>query len=682
MIRKYRLGTPFPTESVIKNIEAESGAIPYLKISEGDPVSFSYELAKEDIVYGLGENVRGINKRGWLYRSKNSDEPNHSEEKNSLYAAHNFVIISGKETFGLFIDYAGILTFDVGYTHLDELKITPSDNNLDLYFIEGDSLPDIVKQFRGLIGRSYIPPKWAFGLSQSRWSYYTADEVREVARRYRENHLPIDSICLDIDYMERYKDFTVDPEAFPDLPKLASDLKEMGIKLVPIIDAGVKIEDGYDVYEEGVKNNYFCKREDGSNFVAGVWPGRVHFPDFLQPEARKWFGHKYKVLIDQGVEGFWNDMNEPAIFYSEEHLKEVFEEIDRLKTQEIDIDAFHHFKALVADINNNDDDYKRFYHNVNGEMVRHDKIHNLYGYNMTRAAGESFEELYPDKRVLIYSRSSCIGMHRYAGIWCGDNNSWWSHILVNLKMQASLNMVGILFCGSDIGGFQKDTTEDLSLRWHALGAFTPLMRNHASYGTRMQEAYQFDNIDMFRRVIGVRYALMPYIYSEFMKAALNDGMYAQPLSFVYPEDSFARGVEDQLMIGESIMIAPVYTQNADGRYVYLPERMKLYKFKGIDQITSEILEKGHHYITVDLDEVILFVRPGHMVPYCEGGECLDTQDESQLRLLEFVETEPASYLLYHDDGLSRDYANPKNYTTIILSPDGKKSTSDNSITLL
>ena len=185
---------------------------------------------------------------------------------------------------------------------------------------------------------------------------------------------------------------------------------------------------------------------------------------------------------------------------------------------------------------NNHEDYKRFYHNVNGEQVRHDKVHNLFGYNMTRSAGEAFERISPDKRILMFSRSSYIGMHRYGGIWTGDNCSWWSHILLNLKMMPSLNMCGFLYTGADLGGFGANTTRDLLLRWLALGVFTPLMRNHAALGTREQEPYQFEHIEDFRNVIGVRYRLVPYLYSEYMKSSLNDDMYFIPLAFVYPDD--------------------------------------------------------------------------------------------------------------------------------------------------
>ena len=333
MIYKKQYGHPFDTESVVGSFAPAMETIPYLT---REPDGFSYAMDPQDILYGLGENIRGINKRGWVYESKCSDDPNHTENKSSLYGAYNFMIVSGKATFGFFIDYPGKVTFDCGYTDLDTLRVTVVEENYDLYIIEGESPTDIVHQFRQLVGRSYIPPKWAFGATQSRWSYMNEDEVREVVANYRTNNMPLDAVVLDIDYMERYKDFTVDEQRFPHFADFAAEMKAQGIRLVPIIDAGVKIEDGYDVYEEGVKNGYFCTNQDGTPFVAGVWPGRVHFPDMLNPEARAWFGSKYKILLNQGIEGFWNDMNEPAIFYSEETLKKTEERLDlinHLKTK-------------------------------------------------------------------------------------------------------------------------------------------------------------------------------------------------------------------------------------------------------------------------------------------------------------------------------------------------------------
>ncbi len=651
MIRKFTIGNPIPTDSVVKEIPAAEGSIPYFSINdEGKELSLALE--KNDKIFGLGETVRGMNKRGWLYISNNSDDPNHTENKNSLYASQNFfVVFSGYRQFGVYVDTPGKVSFDIGYTKLDKLTVSFEDFDADIYIVDGESVLDIVGQFRQIIGRSYIPPKWAFGFGQSRWSYMTADEVREVADKYQEAGIPLDMIYLDIDYMERYKDFTIDESVFPKFPEFVEEMRKRGIHLVPIIDAGVKIEEGYDVYEEGVEKGYFVKKENGENLVAAVWPGKVHFPDFLNDEARAWFGNKYKVLLDQGIDGFWNDMNEPAIFYTQDHLEEVFDQIEDYKGKNLDVKSFFAFKDLVGSIDNYPEDYRRFYHEYKGRKIRHDKVHNLFGYNMTRAAGEAFERLSPDKRILMFSRSSYIGMHRYGGIWHGDNHSWWSHLLLNIQQMPAVNMCGFLYTGADIGGFGSDTTEDLLLRWTAFGIFTPLFRNHSAMYTRRQELYLYENVPVFRNFVRLRYALIPYLYSEFMKAALNDRMLFKPLCFEYNDDRSAC-VEDQLLLGESIMLAPVYTQNAEGRYVYLPEDMKLVRFRAFDDYDEEVMSAGDHYVRARLDEILVFVRKGHVLPLAKPEKGMDAVDASDISFI-CCDAEPESYELYTDDGESR-----------------------------
>lgn len=573
MIQKYVYGHPFPTDAVVKEIETAKEPLPFFETDNQG--SFTYTLAEDDIVYGLGEQIRGINKRGWQYVSWNYDNPNHHEDTRSLYGSHNFIIVCGKVTFGAFFDYPGKMEFDIGYTRRDTMQIKAAKNDLTVYIITGENEKDIVKQFRGIIGRSYIPPLWAFGYGQSRWGYKNEADIREVAAKYKAAGIPLDSIYLDIDYMERYKDFTVDEERFPDLKGLAADMQAEGIHLVPIIDAGVKIEDGYSVYEEGVEKNYFCKNAEGGDFVGAVWPGRVHFPDFLQPEARDWFGKKYAVLTEQGIDGFWNDMNEPAIFYTEDRLADTCAEIEKLTAGNMGIDEYFAFTGMVAGLNGNIGDYDKFYHNVNGQMVKHSEVHNLYGMNMTRSANEALREICPDKRTLFFSRSSYVGAHRYGGIWQGDNKSWWSHILQSMQQLPALNMAGFLFTGSDTGGFGCDTTEDLMLRWLQYSLFTPLFRNHSADGTREQELYRFSNADAAGNMIRIRYSLVPYLYSEFLKAALQDEMMFRPLAFDFADDADAKQVDDQLLLGNELMIAPIYKQNAKGRYVYLPEEMML-----------------------------------------------------------------------------------------------------------
>lgn len=689
MIQKYVYGHPFSTEAVVAEVPMGEGAPVFGSINTEKGFCFTYIMEETDIVYGLGEANRGLNKRGYCYISDCTDDPNHTEDKRSLYGAHNFIMVAGKKTFGLFFDYPSAVTFDIGYTRMDTLQVSCGDADLNLFVIDGDSPYDIVKQFRKIIGRSYIPPKYAFGFGQSRWGYKTKEDFRKVAAGYRDNKLPLDMIYMDIDYMQDFKDFTLNEKNFPDFPAFVKELKDQNIRLIPIIDAGVKVEEGYDVYEEGVKNRYFCQREDGSDFVAAVWPGDTHFPDVLNTEARTWFGDKYRVLTDQGIEGFWNDMNEPATFYTPEGIAELKEiakhflenengaggatagelavapdpkgEKDENRPDAAADTSVWSLMGKIGGLANSKEDYRRFYHNMDGERVRHDKVHNLFGYYMTRAAGEAFERIDPEKRFLMFSRSSYIGMHRYGGIWMGDNKSWWSHILLNLKMLPSLNMCGFLYTGADLGGFGADATRDLVLRWMALGVFTPLMRNHAAAGTREQECYQFENVEDFRHVIGVRYRLVPYLYSEYMKAALNDDMYIKPLAFVYPEDPMAVQVEDQMMLGNEIMIAPVYTQNARGRYVYLPEEMKFVKFLPDGTISEEVLEKGHHYVEIALNEVPLFIRGGKCIPLAETAEYVDALDTEHLDMLGY---EGAEYTLYEDDGVSKEYDKAENYRTV------------------
>lgn len=661
MVQKYVYGTPFETEAVTTGPKAVSGFPAYGTVRLDNGFCFSYTLAADDIVYGLGEANRGINKRGYCYISNCTDTPEHTEDLRAFYGAHNFIIVSGRQTFGLFFDYPSKITFDIGYTRMDTLTVTCGEADLYLYVIEGGTPYDIVKQFRQLIGRSYIPPKFAFGYGQSRWGYRTKEDYREVADGYRKNHIPIDMIYMDIDYMQDYKDFTLNEENFGDFPEFVKEMKDQNLRLIPIIDAGVKIEQGYEIYEEGVKNRYFCQREDGSDFVAAVWPGDTHFPDVLNPEARKWFGDKYRILTDQGIEGFWNDMNEPAIFYTPEGVQRVSGTVQDFLQDTQGKTSFFEMKGAVLGISHSQEDYAAFYHQADGGRVRHDKVHNIFGYHMTRAAGEAFERIDPGRRFLIFSRSSYIGMHRYGGIWTGDNKSWWSHLLLNLKMMPSLNMCGFLYTGADLGGFGADTTRDLMLRWLALGVFTPLMRNHSALGTRKQECFRFEDVEDFRHVIEVRYRLIPYLYSEYMKAALSDDLYFKPLAFVYPEDAHVTQVEDQLMLGNEIMIAPVYTQNAAGRYVYLPEEMKFVKFLADGTLYEEILPAGHHYVDIALNEVPLFIRKGRCIPLAAPAEHVAALDTAHMAMIGYPDSE---YVLYEDDGFHKDYDNPANWRSL------------------
>ena len=664
MIQRFCFGHPFPTGSVVDVPPSAEGEVPFLT-PDGD--GWRFTLAEDAVVYGLGEMPRGINKRGWHYIANNTDESHHGEDKLSYYGAHNFLLIRnglGGDCFGVFVDFPGKVYYDIGYTDHDTLRFHTEEPNYDLYILTGKNERSICKAFRKLIGQSYIPPKWAFGFAQSRWGYKTEADVREIAAQYRKNHLPLDMICMDIDYMQDYADFTINKERFPDLKKLSDDLKADGIRLVPIIDAGVRIDTEDLTCQEGLEKDYFCKKADGTPFVAAVWPGKAYFADFLRPEVREWFGSRYHVLTDLGIEGFWNDMNEPALFYSPERLKKVLDDAAALREKEnIVQEEFFPFIHEVMGLMNSPEDYASFYHEVDGKSIRHDRVHNLYGGNMTRAAGEAFAHLRPGKRTLMYSRSSFIGSHRYGGIWLGDNNASWGQLLANIQLMPNVQMCGFLYTGADLCGFGGDTTPDLALRWLELGIFTPLMRNHAAAGTREQEYFRFAaQMPAFRKMLELRYALLPYLYSEFMKAALEDGSYFRPLAFDYPEDADALHVEDQLLLGEGLMVAPVYTQNAVGRHVYLPEPMKLLRLRSVNDYDEEILPAGHHYLPCSLDEVLLFLRPGKVVPVAAPAETTAQLDEEHLTLWSYLPNgTPGFYRMYTDDGVTTDYDRPEHW---------------------
>nr|WP_154276071.1 TIM-barrel domain-containing protein [Faecalibacterium prausnitzii] len=666
VIQRFSFGHPFPTQSVVLSLPAESGPVPFLT---PDSTGWRFTLSEQAAVYGLGEMPRGINKRGWHYITNNTDESRHSEDKLSFYGSHNFLLVrDGSTCFGLFVDFPGKVYYDIGYTRHDLFSFHTETPDYDLYLLSGGNENAICKEFRTLIGRSYIPPRWAFGLAQSRWGYKTEEDVREVARQYKEHDLPLDMICMDIDYMQDYADFTVNKERFPDLAKLSADLKAQGIRLVPIIDAGVRIDPNDPTCTEGVEKGYFCKKADGTPFVAAVWPGKAYFADFLRPEVREWFGHKYKALTDCGIEGFWNDMNEPSLFYSPERLRAFLNDMAALREKD-NIEQEEFFLRVVGGamgLMNSPADYASFYHEVDGQKVRHDQVHNLYGGSMTRAAGEAFADLRPGQRTLLYSRSSFIGSHRYGGIWLGDNNSSWAQLLANIQMMPSVQMCGFLYSGADLCGFSSDTTPDLALRWLEFGLLTPLMRNHSAVGTRMQEYYCFPEVlPAVRNMIRLRYALLPYLYSEFMKAALENTSYFRPLAFDYPDDPDAREVEDQLLLGEGLMAAPVYVQNAHGRHVYLPEPMKLLRLRAVDDYDEEILPAGHHYIRCALDEVLLFLRPGHIVPVAQPANNTSELDDASLTLWSFLpDGESAEYRMYRDDGVTTEYEKKEHWKTL------------------
>jgi alpha-glucosidase len=637
MIRMTVFGDPIDTGAITQNVDTTQEIAHFLLENDGDSLTFTCPLSPDDVVWGLGETMGRVNKRGGRYISFNTDTADHSDSNPSLYASHNFLIVDGEAPFGVFFDTPARTIFEIDYRGSGQIRVVCQTQDLRLYQLEGESAYAIAKAFNRAIGRAYLPPLWAFGYGQSRFGYASAEDFREVARMHRENRVPLDWICMDIDYMDRFIDFTFDKKRIPDPAGLVKDMAEQNIRLVPIVDAGIKVEPGDPVYEEGVKGGYFCRNREGGFFQAGVWPGLTHFPDFLNEKAREWFGNQYKFYTDLGFEGFWNDMNEPAIFYSEydKGPKKLKMFLGML------------FPARMEQTRRTNllRDYKSFFHQVRGKRLRHYDVHNLFGAMMTRSSSEGLARLLPH-RFLLFARSSYIGAGRYGGVWTGDNSSKWEHLMLNLRHMPSLNMCGFLYSGADTGGFMGNCTRELLLRWLAVSVFTPLMRNHCGKFLRDQEVYRFGDVEAFRGIIALRYRLLPYLYSEYMKAALTGDLFIRPLGFEYPE---AKEIEDQLLVGESIMMAPIVREGQTRRRVYLPENMTCVRWDG-KNFTCTPMEKGDREITAELHEVVFFIRKGCLVPIGRELQSTAEADFNDLTLLGDGE----SYALYTDDGLCRD----------------------------
>ncbi len=685
-IQLYRNGHPIETGAVVelpKQVEKNGRSIEALSFFKqtitAETITLSYGFEKEDMVIGLGETVKGLNKRGSELVAFCADEPEHLPNKKSLYGAHNFFVVLGKVATGFFIDFPGTIHYDIGFTHKDVFDIKINGTDVAIYKFEAPTLKEVTHLFLSIIGQSYVPPKWGFGYQQCRWSYETADDIRRIGKDMREANIPCDTIYLDIDYMERFKDFTTCDDKFPDFENFVSEMKDQGFRLIPIIDAGVKIEEGYDVYEEGIRDNHFCVNDEGKPFVAAVWPGLVHFPDFFKEETRQWFGDKYKVLTDVGIEGFWNDMNEPAIFYTPKRLKAFYDHVEKSKEKPLDIYSFFDLKGEAESLSSSPEDYRSFYHEVGGELVRHDKVHNLYGYFMTQSAAQGLEAIDADKRFLLFSRASYVGMHRYGGIWMGDNDSWWEHIELSMKLLPAINMCGFMYTGPDTGGFQSDASGELLIRWMQFSIFAPLLRNHAALSSRDQEPFSFEEAttETLKNIIELRYSLIPYLYSSYMKAALERSVYAANLIMAY-NDKRTREIEDQLLIGDSLMIAPIYKQNRTGRMVYLPEDMLLWNTKGTAVDSLEVMLAGDHFVPITLAEVPLFIRPDRGIILGSVAETVEQVDATQLTFLGYMKTGiEESY--YDDDGLTKAYQqNQSQETTIrvLQSDEGPKASVD------
>jgi alpha-glucosidase len=604
-----------------------------------DAFALYRKIGANDAVYGLGEKAGRQNRRGRSFTLWNTDvlnpdasgeftqglartdprSDNTSSEFDPFYISIPFFYAQTDETsavMGSFVDnpYRGFYDF----TGQSEYQIHFDGGQYTEYILAGPSIADILEKYTELTGRAELPPMWALGYHQCRWHKYTQAEVLELGAKHRELDVPLDTLWLDIDYMDGYRVFTWNNELFPNPSAMLAELAADKLGVITIIDPGVKHDPGYAVHDDGVAKDVFARTAGGGNYIGQVWPGDTLFPDFTKPETREWWGALNAEHVRSGLAGIWNDMNEPA-------------------TGNIKPGAM------------------RF---TDGKF-EHEKFHNQYALLMAMGTVDGLKEVMPELRTFVLSRAGSAGIQRYAANWMGDNFARWDHLWVSIPMGAGLGLSGQSFVGADIGGFAEDTNAELFARWIQYGALTPFARNHSVINTIDQYAWSFgaEVLDIAREALKLRYRLFPYIYSAFVKNNLTGEPIQRPLIFDYQDDPNVRNLDTEYLFGRDLLVAPVLEAGLEAREVYLPSG------EWFDFHTDELITAGDgsandgETIVVELssENIPVFVRAGAIVPmWAEAPKSAREHYPNVLELHAYVPTGDGTFrsFLQEDDGLT------------------------------
>ena len=584
---------------------------------QGQEISTYRKLFRDEKFVGLGEKTGNLDRRDQKYEMWNSDVPAYAANADPLYVSIPFFIgIHDSLTYGIFLDNSSRTRFDFAAS-TDNLfsRFSVSEGEMNYYFFGASTIAGILRDYTWLTGRTNLPPYWSLGFQQSRWSYYPDTDVLDVAQQFRARKIPCDVIYLDIDYMNAYKIFTWNPKGFSNPGGLVSALNTMGIHVATIVDPGIKVEPGYFAYDEGVKNDYFIKYPDGTRYIGSVWPGRCHFPDFTRDAVRTWWGASFRFLVEPGVEGFWNDMNEPSAW------------------------------------GQNIPDIVRFDFDGHGASMR--QAHNVYGLNMARATYEGTRKLLNGKRPFILTRAGYAGIQRYSAVWTGDNVASDEHMMLSARIVNSLGLSGLSFVGPDMSGFMETPSKELFVRWLSMGVYTPFFRNHAAKGTNRKEPWSLGEgvEESSVKLISQRYRLLPYIYSAFYTSTQNGMPVARSLAINYTNDEkiWWWRYQEEYLFGDNLLIAPVSCTQNFAR-VYLPEG-DWYR------MSSEELYKGRQEVNVEapLDDLPVFVKASGIIPMQSVIQNTSEKPSDTLDLHVYSGRTANTYLYYEDDGLTYNY---------------------------
>ena len=584
--------------------------------SSDNTLSTNLTISDDSRVFGLGDKMSTLDKKGYFYSSWNTDTSEHHDELfPSLYKSSNFLLnYSFKNYYGIYFNSTYRYNFDIAKTDLNLIGVTSLKAKLDYYLFLSDEVSSIVSNFSSMCGHPYLVRLKTLGNNQSRWSYENEEQVLEVADKFEKYNIPLDYIHLDIHYLDSYKILTIDKNRFPQMKNLADKLSSRGVELIAINDAAVKIEKGYPLYDELIDNK-LVSTLDGQTYVNAVWPGDSVFPNYFDVKTQE-VVYKYmaKFIEENGFSGIWNDMNEPASFKGELPL---------------DVDMSFSSRSL-----------------------KHEESHNLYGEKMSKCSYQYFMD--HKRRPYVFSRAGFATTSKYAFFWNGDNFSLWNHLRYSIPQSLSMGLSNFMFNGDDVGGFGGDCNKQLLIRWVEANILFPFFRNHSSLYTKHQEPYCFDEetLIIYKKYIDLRYQFLPYLYDCCYQMALNGNPVTRPLFFNYQDDLKALDVNDEYMVGESILVAPVLNKDSNSRIVYFPAG------KWIDYFTSEAYEGGKEYIVnLNIDQLGLYIKDNSIVPMYQNLMHINKKNIDTLTLRIFGDS--ASTEIYEDDGDTTDYLDDK-----------------------
>ena len=582
----------------------------------GEQVTTYKKLQEGERFVGLGEKTGPLDRKGAGYVNWNTDNYAYHIGADPLYCSIPFYIgIHNNVCYGIFFDNTYKSFFNFGASNNRFSSFSADCGEMNYYFLYGNTVGEIIKQYTHLTGRMELPPRWSIGYQQCRYSYYPDKEVLNVANTFREKDIPCDVIVLDIHYMEKFKIFTWSKRDFKDPKKLLKELHQLGFEVILLCDPGIKVEEGYHTYDDGVKNDVFIKYTDGTYYTGQVWPGWCHFPDFTNPETRTWWKEQFKDYVDLGVQGFWNDMNEIATWGNmlPENLK-------------MDFDG-------------------------NKSTMRRGR--NIYGLQMARSTYEGTKELMGNKRPFNLTRSGYSGIQRYAAVWTGDNVAYDEHMMLGIRMVNSMGLSGIAFAGYDVGGFVGNADSKLFARWISIGAFSPFFRGHSMINSRDSEPWSYgeETEQLSRNYIRFRYKLLPYIYSLFYEAS-QTGMPVQrslAIDYTHLAKVYEGRFQHQYLFGPYILVAPAES-NKEYVKVFLPEAdgwFYLYngqKYPG----NSEMI------IECPLNRLPVFIKAGAILPM--QPDLHHTKEKNDLLIVHvYAGNTNTTFDFYEDDGASFDY---------------------------